>query len=67
MANRLSLDCPIDGTSLAVNRPPSTVKLPPISDQGVGSHAHVEYDLTLTCGSGHQWRIVADVTIERVA
>lgn len=67
MANRLSLDCPIDGTSIAVNRAPSSVKLPPGSDQGVGTHAHVDYDLTLTCSNGHQWRLEAAIVVTRTA
>lgn len=67
MANRLSLDCPIDGTAVTTNRAPTTVKLPPPTDQGVGSHAHIDFDLTLSCSNGHTWHIVANVLVERTA
>jgi hypothetical protein len=65
MANRLSLDCPIDGQSLATNRAPDKVTLPPT--QNVGEHAHITYALTLTCANGHVWRLVADIEATRTA
>jgi len=64
VANRFSLDCPIDGTSLAVNRPPDAVR---VGGQEVGTHIHVEFNVVLTCNNGHQWQLVADIIVKRVA
>ena len=64
MANRYSLDCPIDGTSLALNRAPSSIKLGE-SDE-IGTHVHVIFDITLTCSNGHVWQLEGDIVAERV-
>ena len=65
MANRFSLDCPIDGLALATNRAPDAVKNG--SNTNVGTHTHVEFNVTLTCANGHQWAVQGELVVRRLA
>lgn len=64
MANRFSLDCPLDGQSLAVNRTPDAIKP---GGPEVDTHFHVEFNVTLSCSNGHRWLLQGDLVAKRIA
>jgi len=62
---RGDFNCPIDGTNMGL--PVPTLRY--IQGQvqtAIGDHEHMQFNLTLTCTQGHQWKIVADIILDRV-
>ena len=65
--NRMVIACPIDGLSIDVR--PFAVRGDPVKDTDAGrGHVHLDIDeKTLTCASGHEWRVAGLLDLWRVA
>jgi hypothetical protein len=56
------LACPIDGLAVALISP--ALRGDVARDQT--THLHLMWDETFTCLNGHQWRLRAEMILERV-
>jgi hypothetical protein len=59
MPLRITLECPLDGTTLTTNAPLQ------VRGQATATHVHLALpNAPMTCAQGHRWRIDAADTIQ---